>query len=95
MTLALATRGYLRRVVPTIEVNVGKGPPITDAKVLVPKIDGAEPDTEPGAPIIRDAEAFAPQIRGAEADPSPGPPSPPPQGSGTILTPIIRGATED
>lgn len=93
MTLALATRGYLRRVVPNVVVQVGEGPPIVNAEVLAPRIAEAAPDPQAGPPSIVDAEDLAPGIRGA-TEGSTTPPSPPPQGSGTVLAPIIRGATE-
>jgi len=40
MILALATRGYLVQFRP-IQVVMGDGPPITGAKALLPKIEGA------------------------------------------------------
>lgn len=52
MTLALATRGYLRRVVGDIEFFVGSGPEVTKSTELKPEIETAS-DGSTSTPVFK------------------------------------------
>jgi hypothetical protein len=88
--IGLATRGYLRRLAPT--VFVGAGPGISGVAELVPGISGASQDVVP-APVITEAEAQTPLVVGAVAPEAPSPGAPSISG-GSVLVPIIRKAEE-
>lgn len=83
MTLALATRGYLQRVVSSVELFVGDGPTVSSTKVLSPEIKeatGPEPSEEDIVPVISEAETLSPEIKGATGE--------------DPITPIIISAEE-